>query len=376
MKQSIITAAIIAAFSTAALAYDLPARPDAPTAEQWTPTAPVYQAPTLLDYTRAEPTVLDAPTYPTQPVKDYPEVAPPTTAIYFSETGLQNGFAPYFVAASKADVTAAIESYYSTLPLFGESDYYTNDQLLQVDKVQSFSTYQPNFNVNTMVSNFVVYDANYNRVLSTDAVENIAAVLRGETVTIDGREVNSVLVDVGGSPILYTPEGAFGVMFGEPAYLAQTTQDALAQIEGYLADVAAGTYVTTWPADWQIGNAVNVASPSYTTYESYIQPFIPQMTAYREAYNAWLDAVVQFSNDSAAYSASLADYAAWQSDQPVMLTPEKPSALTAGIGHYNGQTAVGVAVTAAVRPTVVTSFGAGFSNGGKAALRAGISFSF
>lgn len=62
--------------------------------------------------------------------------------------------------------------------------------------------------------------------------------------------------------------------------------------------------------------------------------------------------------------------------QPVMLTPEKPSALTAGIGHYNGQTAVGVAVTAAVRPTVVTSFGAGFSNGGKAALRAGISFSF
>lgn len=62
--------------------------------------------------------------------------------------------------------------------------------------------------------------------------------------------------------------------------------------------------------------------------------------------------------------------------QPVMLTPEKPSAVTAGLGHFNGQTAVGVAVTASVRPTVLTSFGAGFANGGKAALRAGISFSF
>lgn len=314
-KKTFIAAALAASFAApAAFAYELPERPTAPTSEAWTPTAPIYQAPALLDYTRAEPTVLGEPTYPIHPTKDYPEVAPPTAPIYFSSTGLQNGMSPYFVAASKNDAEAAIGAYYSTLPLFAESDYYTDNQLLKVDYASSFSTYQPNFLVNTMRSDFVVYEATGNRVISTDVVEQIAAVLRGETITIDGRELNSVLVSFDGSPVLYTPEGAFGVMSGEPAYLAQTQQDALAQIESYLAAVNAGTYVPDTPMDWQIGNAVNVAHPNYTTYESYVQQFVPQMTAYRDAYNAWLAGVDAFINDYAAYSASVADYQAWQSE--------------------------------------------------------------
>ncbi len=199
------------------------------------------------------------------------------------------------------------------------------------------------------------------------AVSSVAVGTGAQALGLNTTAVGDFAVAAGD---LSVSVGANAVALGENsvalgAGTVATRDDSVSVGGRQITDVADGTALTDAVNVRQLETAI-AAVPTFDG--TFLEQRVDQLSSRVDQVESQIKEVEKTASKGVAMAMAMS--------QPVMLTADKPSAVTAGLGHYNGQTAVGIAVTSVVRANVVSSFGAAFSNGGKAALRAGVSFSF